>query len=309
MYKGTLFILCGILTWCTWSCTSVSSEQISTDKQPKARALLATKYVGLEDFQNVVKIEYLEEAKDSAIGTVKLSYLDNNELITGKLSDGITQGDLTKALRGNQWDKLYLAMRTPYAVWNRKKLSEVFMLARHFNSYFGEGDVAFYDIAQASMRNISPQNGAFDNFRDSLEKGYINTFNHVTAQTFITALYDEEIADYVATVHERHTMPHLVSGLFSEKQLNDTFDFPVDNYVDIINNEIGQELGKWLRCKYKITADTEWNASFTCQFMNDIQDYYARSFQIKIKPFMEQHNVVVHFSAKIEGIKKGISYL
>lgn len=275
---------------------------------PKARVLLATKYASLEDFQNTVKIEYQDVTTDSFSGTVLLSYLDNGELITSKLTDGVTEGDITRAMKGSIWDKISLTLNAPYAVWNRIELSEIVLLARHYPTRFGEGDVAFYDIAEASMRNIVLKNGVFDNHRDSLEKGYINTFNHTTAQALITVLYNEKIADYIATLHERHSMPNLVSGLFSETQLKDTFDFPVDNYVDIINNELGQELGKFLVNKHKITKKTKWDVEFTTALLNDIQKYYASAFNIELKPFTSQNNLVVRFSSKINQIKDGECY-
>jgi hypothetical protein len=225
------------------------------------------------------------------------------------MTDGITQEDIMKARDGSIFDKLALALRSPYAAWNRRDLSKIYMLARIRPTIFGEGDVAFYDLAEASMRNILPVNGAFDNFRDSLEKGYINTFNHITAQSLITALYNDEIAEYLSTVHERYAMPQLVSGLFSEKQLVDTLNFPVDNYVDIINNEIGQDLGNYLKFKYQITESTEWTPAFMCQFLNEIQAYYAKSFNLTITPFKEDDPLILRFSSKIETIKKSKSYL
>lgn len=305
MYKGALLILCILLSWSIWS----YSSGVRFDQKPRVRALLATDYSSLEDFKAAVDIVYLGDSQDSFLGTVKLCYEDNDELLISALTDGVTQGDLTDAHKGSIWDKLALAFRTPYAVWNRKDLSKIYMLARVRKVLFGEGDVAFYDLAEASMRNIIPINGAFDNFRDSLEKGYINTFNHITAQSVITALYDDEIADYLAVVHERHAMPQLVSGLFSEEQLHDTLNFPVDNYVDIINNEIGQKLGNYLKSKYKISNVTVWTAGFTCQFLNEVQEYYSSSFEVDIIPFKEDDNVIVRFSSKIETIKKTKSYL
>ena len=305
MHKGTLLLLCGVLSLALWSC----SQSEACKQGPKVRALLATDYSSLEDFSSVVSISYLGEGKDSFTGTVKLSYLDNDQLVTSELTDGVTQGDISEAHKGSVWDKLVLATRSPYAVWNRKDLSKIYMLARVRPTLFGEGDVAFYDLAEASMRNILPVNGAFHNFRDSLEKGYINTFNHITAQSLITALYNEEIAEYLSTVHERYAMPQLVSGLFTKEQLFDTLNFPVDNYVDIINNEIGQELGKHLKFKYGITEDTKWTAAFLCQFLNKVQAYYSNSFNVTITPFKEDDVLIVRFSNKVEAIKSAKSYL
>ncbi len=54
------------------------------------------------------------------------------------------------------------------------------------------------------------------------------------------------MADYIADLHERHHLPELTTlGKFTSAQLNDFNNSPLDNYVDMINNEWGQELGKF----------------------------------------------------------------
>lgn len=298
-------ILCISTTLLVASC-STGEEPIASIK---AKALLATEFKTLEDFATKVELHYSDTTSDSITGTVRISYKDHNQLIVSELSNGVTQGDIVTAHVGDIWDKLSLLFSSPYAVWNRKELSQIYMLARRRPLIFGDGDIAFYDLALASMRNIRDTNGAFSNFRDSLEKGYINTFNHITAQALITTLHDEEIADYIATVHERFSMPQLVSGKFSSAQLSDTLDFPVDNYIDIINNEIGQELGKYLKSECAINDATTWTPSLTAKYLNKVQDYYAYSFDLEIDPFSERDSLIVRFADKIETIKKGKSYL
>ena len=68
------------------------------------------------------------------------------------------------------------------------------------------------------------------------EKGYLNTFNHITAQAFMTSIFSERLADFIADVHELYNMPELITGDFTEQQLADFENGPVDNYVDMINN-------------------------------------------------------------------------
>jgi hypothetical protein len=104
-------------------------------------------------------------------------------------------------------------------------------------------------------------------------------------------------------------MPHLVSGKFSTIDLIDTVNYPVDNYIDIVNNEIGQELGKYLKHKYTINKNTEWTTDFTCKFLNEIHDYYAESFDIQIKPYKINDRIIRRFSKKIEAINNMNSYL
>jgi len=137
---------------------------------------------------------------------------------------------------------------------------------------------------------------------DLSEKGYLNTFNHVTAQAFMTSIFSEELADFIADVHERHNLPELISGNFSEAQLTDLDNGPVDNYIDLINNEWGQELGKSLREKYNISTKTRWTPELLAAYLNDIQRYYSWTFQIGFRPFKPADEMVKHFTNKINKV-------
>ena len=285
------------------------SKTPKKSQKPRCEALLATKFNSMDEFTEIVNLKYINKSNDSCSGTVQIQYKNQGQTISSQLSEGVTQGDIVSAHKGSIWNKISLVLQAPYAIIKRKELSQIFMLARRRPAIFGENDVAFYDLAQASMQNIIVNKNAFKSYRDSLEKGYINTFNHITAQALITAIYNEEIAHYIASVHERHHMPQLVSGKFTEFQLNDTINFPVDNYVDIINNEIGQELGNFLKYKYTINQETIWTADFTCKFLNEVQDYYAQSFDIEIKPYQKSDSLIKRFSQKIETVKNIKSYI
>ena len=114
----------------------------------------------------------------------------------------------------------------------------------------GEFELHFSATAIEMVRGILCTAHVFLS-EDLSEKGYLNTFNHITAQTFMTALFSEAVADFIADAHERGNLAELVTGHFSEEQLLDLQQGPVDNYVDMINNEYGQELGKALKAKYR----------------------------------------------------------
>jgi hypothetical protein len=152
--------------------------------------------------------------------------------------------------------------------------------------------------------HINTPDQAFVFPRDSSEKGYLNTFNHVTAQAFLTSLYSEELADFVADVHERKTMPELISGAFRPEQLTDPNTNAVDNYVDIVNNEWGQELGKVLRKKYGLHAGTHWTPELLREYLNDIQHYYSWGLKIGFEPFRAQDTVVVRFVEKLKYVRE-----
>jgi hypothetical protein len=196
------------------------------------------------------------------------------------LEAGVNQGDISKAKYGNTRDRLALLFKSPYVISNRKDFERVYLLARMRPSIFGEGDVAFFNLAQTMARNINTPDIAFINPRDSSEKGYLNTFNHITAQAFITTCFSEELADFVGDAHERYFHPDLINGKFSMKEAGDLAEGPVDNYVDIINNEWGQELGKQLKKKYSISRKTNWTPELLSDYLNDLQNYYSWALQV-----------------------------
>ncbi|HJW27619.1 MAG TPA: hypothetical protein VJ508_00030, partial [Saprospiraceae bacterium] len=181
--------------------------------------------------------------------------------------------------------------------------------SRRKDLLFGEGDIAFYDLAATMVRHISPQDTAGLPAKDFTEKGFLNTFNHVMAQSFMTSLFSRSLADFVGDVHERSHLPELVSGRFTTKQLLDVDDGPVDNYLDIINNECGQELGQMLKSKYGINSYTHWTPELLRNYLNDIQAYHSWAFQIGFTPFRETDEMVIRFAAKINTVMGDVSKL
>ena len=172
---------------------------------------------------------------------------------------------------------------------------------------FGEGDIAFYDLAEMMVYNISDEDLLNMPAEHLSEKGYLNTFNHVTAQAFITTIFNEALADFIADVHERENMPELVSGNFTEAQLDDLSDGAMDNYLDMVNNEWGQELGKDLRHKYSITREKHWTPILLADYLNDIQNYHAHAFGIAFRPFLPTDDKVIRFTDKINSVMNDVS--
>ncbi|MBK6482497.1 MAG: hypothetical protein IPG01_05045 [Chitinophagaceae bacterium] len=270
-------------------------------------ALLGTRFSSFEELISVIEIEYLNDnaEHDSTIhknAKVFIRHCSNGRGVISVLESGVSQGDIVEAKDGGFSDRLSIVFQSPYAVSNRKDLERVFLLARLRPMLFGEGDVAFFTLAQSSVRNINTTALAFVNSRDTTEKGYLNTFNHITAQAFITSCFSEELADFVADAHERYHHPQLILGKFTEREINDLEEGPVDNYVDIINNEWGQELGKQLKAKYAITRKTWWTPELLANYLNDLQHYYSWSFQIGFKPFKAEDEAVIKFSRKLNAV-------
>lgn len=267
-------------------------------------ALLGTRFKSFEELKSVIQIEYFNNktsldspAAENAL--VRISHCSSGTEVISVLEPGISQGDIARARDGNILDRLGLIVKSPYTVVNRADLERVYILSRWMPSWFGEGDIAFFDLAASSVKNINTEDLAFCNARDSTEKGYLNTFNHITAQAFITSCFSEKMADFVADAHERYHHPELITGRFTPEQIEDLAEGPVDNYVDVINNEWGQELGKQLRKKYNITRETYWTPALLAGYLNELQSYYSWAFQIGFKPFRAEDEIVIRFSDKI----------
>ena len=120
---------------------------------------------------------------------VLLRHCSHGREVISELHSGISQDDIADARDGDYGDQLALILSAPYAVANRMDLNKVYTLARWKPQLFGEGDVAFYDLARTSVNNINTLDLAYKNERDSSEKGYINSFNHITGQAFVTSCF------------------------------------------------------------------------------------------------------------------------
>ena len=280
----------------------------------KGSALLLTKFKSMEDLKKVVSIEYLEIVPKSdytlsRTSAVRLSHEAEGNKVTSILMDGIDETDITRARDGGLWDRIKLGLNAPYLVLNKAEMQKIYILSRRRRRTFGAGDFAFYDLAETMLHHISDDDFMELNSEDLSEKGYHNTFNHITAQTFMTAIFSEQLADFVADTHERSNLAELVNGKFSEAQLTDLETGPVDNYVDIINNEWGQELGKFLKNKYNIDHHTFWTPTLLANFLNDVQNYYSWVFQIGFKPFRPEDESMVRFSDKINRVLEDVSGL
>lgn len=269
-------------------------------------ALLGSRFASFEELKSVIRIEYVAGTIPSDSTTpenrlVRAHYCSDGKEVVAVLEKGTSQGDFVNARNGTFWDRIALLFGCPYAVINRKDLERAFLLSRWRP---GEGDLAFFDIAKKSVENINTPEMAFRNARDSTEKGYLNSFNHITAQAFITTCFSEELADFIGDAHERYRHPELITGKFTATQIADLEEGPVDNYVDLINNEWGQELGKKLREKYGVNRETNWTPQLLANYLNDLQSYYSWAFQIGFEPYRPEDEEVLSFSNKIDAVMK-----
>lgn len=293
------------------TCPKSFLEEKENGKLAVRGALVSTRFSSFEELKEVVQIDYFSkhfcenpQCSHEKNG-VRLSYCSNGKQVISILKSGVSEIDFVNALNGGFWDRIQLLLKSPYAVANRKNLQRVSTLARRRPQFFGVGDPAFYDISEKIINNISTEDTILLDRSDLMsDKGYFNTINHITAQVFMTSLFSEKLADFVADAHERKNLPELVTGNFTAKQLMDLKTGPVDNYVDMINNEWGQELGKVLKKKYNISCETHWTPEFLADYLNDIQRYYNWSFQVGFDPFVPEDEVVIKFSTKVNSVMK-----
>jgi hypothetical protein len=266
-------------------------------------ALLLTRFSSFDEFKNVVHVEYTNDSiPQSELQEVRLTYASGGMQVTSILKSGISQTDFLKAKGGNLADKVVLAIKCPFAILNKKGLTTIENLGRRRPWIYGKGDSAFYDLADMMVQHIREEDLPAMSCEDLDEKGFLNTFNHITAQAFMTSLYSEEMADFVADVHELYNMPELITGKFTEQQLAHFETGPADNYVDMLNNEWGQELGKTLREKYAINSKTFWSPGLLANYLNDVQAYYSWAFQIGFTPFRPTDDMVMQFSWKMNRV-------
>ncbi len=288
----------------------LSDNSIISDSINKAgkEALISTRFTSFEDLKSVIDIQYRENIP----GTVRSPPIKNEVRLIHKsgarevvsiLKSGISQTDFLNARKGTIMDRVLLGLKCPYAVINKREMWIIENLGRRKPWWYGKGDVAFYDLAEMMVAHIKAEDTIKMPPKDLSEKGYLNTFNHISAQAFMTSAFSEQTADFVADVHELYNMPELVTGKFSANQLKDLSEGPVDNYVDLINNEWGQELGKELAKKYSINRFTYWTPGLLASYLNDIQEYHSWCFEIGFSPFKVTDEVVVRFAKKINDLR------
>lgn len=317
-YIGLLYL--GLVLISLIKCTSNSEEtthgavqMVNTVDSPDVanhhgvpRALLASRFDDMNALQEVVRIKYFQPEDSFGHHAVVLSYSDGGQ-VESILEQGVSQGDIVEVRDGDIQKALALIVNDPLAVTFRSELNQIYVLARRRDVYFGAGDVAFYDLAESSVASINTPDLAYLVQKDSSEKGYINTFNHITAQALITSCYGVDLAKFIADLHERHNMPELLTGNFTNEQLTDPNNNPMDNYVDMINNDLGQMLGLWLRDKHGISNETKWTAQLLADYLNDLQSYYSWSFGIGMAPYRADMELLNRFAQKINTVAAGDS--
>ncbi|MEO6190687.1 MAG: hypothetical protein ABIO44_10345 [Saprospiraceae bacterium] len=315
-----------ILTVCFISCdqsglnnssylTSLNSDKTNLQDEHfynfgvKCKALMSSRFKNLEQLKTILTIEYDRDylkldSSECQNSMVTLSYISNGEKIIRALTSGVKQNELLLLPKANLYTQSRFVLSYPNHVRQRRELELIYLLSRRMGEIFGSGDKAFYDIAEASSHHINMPNLAYQNAQDSSEKGYLNTFNHVTAQAIMTSFFSEDLADIIVDLHEINSMPELTNGRFSESQLIDLNNNPVDNYIDIINNEVGQKIGLRLKEKFKLNEKSICTPVLLATYLNDIQSYYIWALEIGMNNFRPTDELIIRFSNKLNKLLK-----
>ena len=268
-----------------------------------AQPVLASRFNSLDDFKSKIQVMYFNNDRgNGSKSKVQLELRGKKIETLCELKSGLSQDDIMKARDGNILDKAKLTLRSPYTIRIRKDLEKGFFLARRMRGRIGYREIAFYDLTLALSQHINNPELAYKNAKDSGEKGYINTFNHIVAQAVLTSFFSKELASFLADVHERKNMPELTTGNFTAEQLQDTSNYPEDNYVDIINNTIGQELGLVLQKKYQLNEVRQCTPELFANYLNDVQSYLSWSMGIGLEPFRSNDEVVIRFAHKLNHV-------
>jgi len=273
---------------------------------PNAAPLLASSFNGTKAFTDKVLIEYISQNSETKgihrYGAISLFYVSNGDSILTHLKRGVSQNDIIKIRDGSMIDKLSFSLHKPKVVSSRVDLNKIYKLARRRPTLFGEGDVAFYDLAEMMLNNMILEQNRNLNSKDFSELGFINTYNHIVAQALITIIYSDAIADSIACYHERIRSDELINPL----DVMELSDVHIDNYVDMINNEIGQRLGIAISDFLFTQKYEEWNPKILAKVLNLIQSYFSRHFQISFKPFHPEDPQLIKFAHKINIVNAGV---
>ena len=302
---GLYILFLGLLL----NCDTAKVDLINAGKQKEIYivhkgALLSSSFDSFESFQKIVDIQYSGSKRNPK---VILIHNSNGKSVVSKMTAGYSDNEIRKAQHEGIFKKLKVIFSEPLLLYYGEDLRKIWSMVRKRQNVFGADDVAVFNFAEKMVDNIYDHDKARMSEKDLSEKGYLNSFNHINGQAMMTSLFTERFADYIADLHERGNMPELVTGKFTKKQVEDLEFGPVDNYIDIINNEWGQEMGKMLKHKYDIDRNTIWTPTLVASYMNDLQAYYSWSFQIGFKPFYVDDPLVMKFAKKLNVIMSGES--
>lgn len=238
--------------------------------------LLATDYKTLAQLKKKVTITYVSEKRTEewTYYSVTLVHKYKNTVLTHTLNNTGFTNDELKTFVG----KVELCIQDPFMCSILNSINNM--------SYRAENSMkmAFGDMPDKMIGNLKnkPKDAA----------ALSNTMLHVTGQALITAIWGAGVADVVGDMHERD-QKSLMTGDIKDTELKQA----IDNYCDLVNNEFGQLWGKEIADKLKIGPHTTWTDELTANFLNELQDKFKESLNLKFdKKFSKDDQFVKDYT-------------
>lgn len=257
------------------------------------KPLLATDYSSLEDLKKDINIEYNEDK------SVDLELVSHPE-INHKLTDGVGDKEIkdlkNQASKASLLEKANIAFDHPQLAWYRNDLQAIETMSYRKKNI---AELGLYNIADAFRNDI--ESGA--SAKELGDKGLVNTFNHTFGQSVITMLFGENVADLAGDIHERD-QPALRTGEF--KNSGDITQ-AIDNYVDIMNNQIGQDLGADFKKKFAASLHFGFTPEASAELLNEGRDFFAKSFNLKFgkEKYTAEDDLAKRFCIVLNEVKHG----
>jgi hypothetical protein len=222
-----------------------------------------------------------------AVSYPKAGLTDINELSEST----VTQAELKAAAAGGFLDKAAVALAHPELVWFKSDLEAIEKLSFVKKNTAGS---AIGHVTDAMLTHIKPPAKS-----KAASEGRQNMLLHVFGQAVITTLFGRAAADLAGDIHERD-MASLISGAITPAEAKGA----IDNYVDLINNVYGQQLGAQLATSVGVGVGggTTWDPALTTEYLNAAQRWISREMGWKMSDFTVSDSVVVKFTALLNEV-------
>jgi len=253
------------------------------------RPLLASNYKTLDDLKKDVAIEYgdgyVMVRHGGRENYLKMSTFTQKEVTEAR--DAWDKGDKSKAGK--------LLGKNLSLAWDLKDNEDAMHGIFTLGQKNPEG-VTLNTVAKAMLGNLKGNASKSAGEQEALK----SMFLHVHGQALITSLWGSQVADISGDIHERD-QEALITGKFegmSSQQMNGV----IDNYVDLVNNMYGQDLGERLKDQFKITKETKWTDQLTADYFTAVQDYLGETHGLTFKNFDTNSKEVKAFTRLLNGL-------
>ena len=264
--------------------------------------LVATNYKSIKSLKKILYIKYYNDKSFS------ISYIVNGMIIEHRFSKGYADNELAIIRNSDLGTQAKSILSEPLLVIYKSALETMFICA-----YTKENE------AKTSMLAISfeiAKKLKISNFLKTDDRALPNTIRHILSGVVLSMFHGEDSVNFVMDIHERHKKidngvifdidecEFLRTGKFKNAEEEKS---AIDNYIDIINNQIGGKLGSKLRNKYqKIINNTNgWTLEESANFLNDFLYYLKQSLKYDYNEFKTTEEIVKKVAVLFTQVKHG----